>query len=174
MNTANNARSQNTEKLLKETYNRLIGRHPGRNVNIVELCTRAGVNRATFYAHFSGIEELQRTIESDMASEVIHILRNPELGDTIMTEGKMKMVLEAIKKNRPFYTAWYKSSRDEGPSLIDGFILSSKKSNYSFIVCKAGVNALIKNWLAKDCSTDTATLASVIIRFSSSVPEFNS
>lgn len=168
MNTSNNARSRNTEKLLEETYLYLISRHPERPVNVVEICTRANVNRATFYAHYTDILHLQEKIESEMVQEMKDLFRNPELGENIMTVSRMTMVLQSIKKHKAFYDAWYKSGRDEGPSLVNRFMSTENtpEARYNAMYCKAGINAIIKDWLKHNCDTNPAQLASIIIGLS--------
>lgn len=104
MNTANNARSRNTEKMLEETYLYLLSSHPKRPVNIVELCNKAKVNRATFYSHYTDILQLQEKIEQRMTENLTELFTDPALGKSIMTGSRMTMVLESIKKNKAFLT----------------------------------------------------------------------
>ncbi|MCR4677112.1 MAG: TetR family transcriptional regulator C-terminal domain-containing protein [Sphaerochaetaceae bacterium] len=168
MNTINNARSRNTERLLEETYLYLLSKHPKRPVNVVEICTKAKVNRATFYAHYTDILNLQEKIEQRMAKEIKDLLIDPALGESIMTEKRMTVILESIKKNKSFYDAWYRSGRNESPSMINRFIKaeSNKYGKYHVLYCKAGINALIKNWLNDNCEAECAEMASIIISLS--------
>lgn len=48
-----NQRVMITKRLLKEALFRLLERKPLDKINITELCEEAGINRATFYRHYS-------------------------------------------------------------------------------------------------------------------------
>lgn len=168
MNTKDNARSKNTEKILEETYLYLISKHPQRPVNVVELCAKAKVNRATFYAHYTDMLQLQEEIEKRIAKEVIELLKDPELGENIMTESRMTMILKYIKKNKNFYNSWYRSDRDESPLMINRILKNdtSELGLYRVLYCRAGINAIIKSWLENSCNLEEAHLAQIIVSLS--------
>ena len=48
-----NQRVAITKRLLKESMIQILQKKNIRQVTVSELCSRAGINRSTFYAHYS-------------------------------------------------------------------------------------------------------------------------
>lgn len=61
-----------TKKLLKDGLLRLLQNKSIQKVNVTELCKEAGINRATFYAHYGTPHDVLNEIESDISDDVIH------------------------------------------------------------------------------------------------------
>lgn len=64
-------RARRTRQAIKESFAALAANRPLPDLTVKEVMERAGVNRATFYAHFSNIEDLERAMETDAAERVI-------------------------------------------------------------------------------------------------------
>lgn len=64
-------RVRRTRQAIKESLISLMETKPLSEVTVKEVMERADVNRATFYAHFSNLEDLERSIEVDIANKVI-------------------------------------------------------------------------------------------------------
>ena len=64
-------RARRTRQAIKEGFAALAANRPLPDLTVKEVMERAGVNRATFYAHFSNIEDLERAMETDAAERVI-------------------------------------------------------------------------------------------------------
>ncbi len=64
-------RARRTRQAIKESFAALAANRPFPDLTVKEVMERAGVNRATFYAHFSNIEDLERAMETDAAERVI-------------------------------------------------------------------------------------------------------
>ena len=64
-------RARRTRQAIKESFAALAANQPLPDLTVKEVMERAGVNRATFYAHFSNIEGLERAMETDAAERVI-------------------------------------------------------------------------------------------------------
>lgn len=65
----NDLRVKNTKKRLRQTFAHLMFEKPLQNITVAELCTRAEINRSTFYAHYSDIYDLQQKLELEIYSE---------------------------------------------------------------------------------------------------------
>ena len=61
-----------TKKLLKDGLLRLLENKSIQKVNVTELCKEAGINRATFYAHYETPHDVLNEIESDISADVMH------------------------------------------------------------------------------------------------------
>lgn len=71
-----NIRTTNTKKLIISTFIDLINKKDFAKITITDLANGAGVNRATFYAHFDDKYELLDFIVNDSATSIIQRYTN--------------------------------------------------------------------------------------------------
>ncbi len=58
-----NQRIMLTRRLLKEALLRLLESAPLDKISVTQLCQEAGVNRATFYRHYTSQEDVLQEIQ---------------------------------------------------------------------------------------------------------------
>lgn len=63
------ARARYTTRVLKESLLKLLADKPVNKITVVEVCQEAGINRTTFYSHFSDCFDLLSSIEDDLLRE---------------------------------------------------------------------------------------------------------
>ena len=63
------ARVRYTLNVLKKSFLGLLEEKPVNKITVKEVCERAELNRATFYAHFSDCYDLLESIENDLISD---------------------------------------------------------------------------------------------------------
>ena len=73
-----NQRIALTKKLLQEGLLRLLEAKSLDKISVTELCRESGINRATFYNHYSSPLELLADIETRMTAELQRIIGEPE------------------------------------------------------------------------------------------------
>lgn len=122
-----NKRTLKTIHQLKETFRTMICEMDYEMITVESLTKRAGINRKTFYRHYSSLDallfELQQEIAAEFLTRTEH-LRRPEDIDQI---------------TRAFF-----EYSEEGGKLIERLILSN---NYSYI-SKQITRQIMKNtWL---------------------------
>lgn len=92
-------RARRTRQAIKESFASLATGRPLEDLTVKEVMGRAGVNRATFYAHFSNIDDLERAMEVDAAERTIERAeRMRESGER--GEGELPMVLACLLDDR--------------------------------------------------------------------------
>ena len=64
------ARKERSKAALKEAFLELFREREPENITVVELCLKAGLNRATFYAHYGYLDNLIRELIWDSVREV--------------------------------------------------------------------------------------------------------
>ena len=64
-----NQRVRITKRLLKEKLEELLMLKPINRITVKDLCQEAGINRSTFYQHYSDQYELLGEIESDIIGQ---------------------------------------------------------------------------------------------------------
>lgn len=68
-NTSNDHRVRVTRMLIRRAFTELLKDQPIQSISIKQLCDRAGINRGTFYAHYTDIYDLLKQIEEEMFEE---------------------------------------------------------------------------------------------------------
>lgn len=58
-----------THMLIRKALTALLSQKPIQTITVKELCAVAGINRGTFYAHYSDIYDLLHQIEDDMLAD---------------------------------------------------------------------------------------------------------
>lgn len=72
-----NKRILTTKKLLREGLLRLLATQNLEEISISELCRTAGVNRATFYHHYTAPSDLLREMESEFVQGLRDGIKKP-------------------------------------------------------------------------------------------------
>lgn len=85
-----NQRVMLTKRLLKEGLLRLLQQEELEEVNVSELCRESGINRATFYRHYSSPRDVLVEMGADITREIDGLTRE------IMTLQEAKEYLEEI------------------------------------------------------------------------------
>ncbi|MFA6846158.1 MAG: TetR family transcriptional regulator, partial [Sphaerochaetaceae bacterium] len=63
-------RARYTRMVLKQSLLSLMKERPITKISVKELCEKADVNRTTFYAHYTAINELLQQIESELMERI--------------------------------------------------------------------------------------------------------
>lgn len=101
--------SLNTKKLFAEALKKIILQKSFSKVTVSELIRECGVNRKTFYYHFSDVYDL---LKWTLEQEAIDVVKNFDL--IVDYEEAILFVLEYIKINNKFLNNIYDSlGRDE-------------------------------------------------------------
>ena len=79
-----NQRIALTKKLLQEGLLRLLAQKPLDSISVTELCRESGINRATFYNHYSSPQELLDDLERRMSLKLKEVIGNPRNIDEIL------------------------------------------------------------------------------------------
>lgn len=65
-NFTNDHRTRVTKMLIRKAFTGLLSQKPIQSISIKELCEQAGINRGTFYSHYTDIYDLRDQIENEM------------------------------------------------------------------------------------------------------------
>lgn len=90
MGKKENQRIALTKRLLQEGLLRLLKEKDLDKISVTELCREAGINRATFYNHYTAPQELLADLEQTMSNEMTQLFATP------CTEEEVTAQLEAI------------------------------------------------------------------------------
>ena len=56
--------------MIRSSFIELLREKPVAKISVTELCERAGINRATFYAHYADPSDLLRSIEDEILNDL--------------------------------------------------------------------------------------------------------
>ncbi|BDF33384.1 TetR family transcriptional regulator [Lachnospiraceae bacterium] len=65
----NDYRVKVTRMLIRKAFTALLGEKPIQSITVKELCLKAGINRGTFYAHYTDIYDLLEKMEDEMTAD---------------------------------------------------------------------------------------------------------
>lgn len=64
-------RVKNTRQAIRNSFLKLIVEKPIERISVTELCRDAGVNRGTFYAHYTDAYDLRNSLETELYEAVL-------------------------------------------------------------------------------------------------------
>ena len=63
-------RARVTQILIQKALTKLLREKPIHRISVKELCEEAGINRGTFYAHYTDIYDLLKQMEDDLVADL--------------------------------------------------------------------------------------------------------
>ena len=67
-------RTRVTKMLIRKAFTDMLKEKPIQSITIKELCETAGINRGTFYSHYSDIYDLLEKLEEELMADFIKAL----------------------------------------------------------------------------------------------------
>ncbi len=173
MNTKNNKRSQTTKECIKNALIELL--ESGQSVDsisVTKLCSTAGINRSTFYLHYSIPNEVFEELEQDYLYNCVKYISNLTEENEIT---KTISFLNYIKENQHAMKLFFIHSVDN--SFIENLLNQANinmhfaefNSNqfftkYLYLYTANGSRAIIESWLKSECKDNVEDIANLIIR----------
>lgn len=168
-------RTRLTRMLLRKALTELLQQKPIQSITIKELCAAAGINRGTFYAHYTDIYDLLSQMEEEMLVDFREAMRplldaQDSLTPTKITAG----IFNCIKENAdlcivtlgPFgdkkFAARLLAIGQENylqsySKCFDG--ASRKQLEYYYAFVSSGCIGLLEKWLHDGMTTSAAHMA---------------
>ncbi len=165
MNTANNKRRQATREKIESVFIELLQAMEITQITVSDICKKTGFNRSTFYANYLDIYDLADKIRDELEKQVNRLYDN----DTFNNCGNDYLKLFShIKENQIFYKTYFKLGYDSKHTVDLGKLTKENKVfpeehlGYHIEFHKAGLNAIIKKWLAAGCKESAETMVKII------------
>ncbi len=165
MNTKNNKRRQATRESIEKTFIELLQTRELSQITVSDICKITGYNRTTFYANYLDIYDLANKIRDRLEAEVNELYEN----ELFYNCGNDYLKLfQHIKENQIFYITYFKLGYDSKHTVDLGSISRQQKGfpddtlEYHIEFHKAGLNAIIKKWLASGCDKSPDTMVKII------------
>lgn len=166
MNTSQNKRFFQTENNIRDAFTALLSQKSFDSISIKELCTKAGISRTAFYAHFDDINDLIIKTEQEKSAHV---------GNLLLNDAKPKKELfceyfQYLKDNRNFYLAYFSLNTGSYMSgeLTERYIRTHKhcfseaELRYHTLFFMAGLRATAYQWLLNGCKETPEKLSGIL------------
>lgn len=176
-----NQRIALTKKLLQEGLLKLLNTKSLDNISVTELCRVSGINRATFYNHYSSPQDLLNDLERRLT------LRMKEIVDQLKTPDQLLSVLEKVciffRDNSQTILILHRCHADTDITdvlyeLNENFQLYNLGNRYASTLGKetlhlvsvffyTGCYHLLLEWVRKDLPLSPREVAELMIRLAS-------
>ncbi len=172
-----NQRIKLTKRLLRDALLQLLKKKPIQKINVSELCETAGINRATFYRHYSVPQDILIEMENTMSNEARHLFPTPknltefkadviklckyidEKSDTIKILIKHELDLNIMKL---FYDSIYEVLKS-AEITSNNNVLDTESIELITAYCAGGGYHMMRKWLMDDIKKSPEEIAETII-----------
>jgi AcrR family transcriptional regulator len=167
-----------TRMLIRKALTDLLQKKPLQSITIKELCAAAGINRGTFYAHYTDIYDLIEKVEAEMFRDLQKAMEplfstEEELSPVRIITG----VFQCLKDNADICAVTLGDFGDKNFALkviqfgqekciafysqfFEG--VSAKQIEYFYAFVSAGCISLLKKWLTEDMADSAEDIAHIV------------
>lgn len=174
------ARVRYTKMMIRGSLIALLREKPLAKVTVTELCERAGINRATFYAHYADPSDLMRSVEEELAGDVTRWIRPALTAVGSDLQEALARALGYIAENAETFSVLLSNTGDTSfQGLVMDVIekqfiaawasvraISREDAAYLYTFAALGSVGIIRKWLAEGMKKSSAEIAELIVRFS--------
>ena len=172
-----NQRIALTKKLLQEGLLRLLEVKSLDKISITELCRESGINRATFYNHYTSPQDLLDSIEEKLSSELKSIIGTPKYTDDVSkhTEAVCSffyenahtiLALHNCSADKKIVNALYDMNTTFQAFRIKERYTQSVSTNAIHLIAvffNTGCYNILLEWLSKEIPASPAQIAELMI-----------
>ncbi len=165
MNTKNNKRRQATRECIEKTFIELLQTKEITQITVSDICKITGYNRSTFYANYIDIYDLADTIREQLEGEVNKLYGEDAFNN--IGNDYLKLLYH-IRDNQKFYITYFKLGYDSkhtvdlGLLTQENLLFPEEHMKYHIEFHKAGLNAILKMWLAAGCRESPETMVQIL------------
>ncbi len=148
--------------VLKQALLSLMLERPITRITVTEICERAEVNRATFYAHYMDIYDLKEQLENELLESFsrVFIEACEKLGTELLSEEMFIKIFSLLRENSEQCVILLNSDSEiveKFESVSRDIVLSvygknfpnasKERLNAYYLFVSSGCVALVKQWL---------------------------
>ena len=178
------AKFHNTALKMHRALFRLLGKKGLQEISIVELCAEAGVNRSTFYAHYTNTYDLLREAYNDRFEEffasydqTIDDIQDYDAAESIFISPQYLLpYLNFVRDNRRFFQVYmgnlqnFDADHTYSYLMEKVFLPACRKNgiedrttvNYVAKFYLQGITAIVLEWVKRDCAEDEHFVCKII------------
>lgn len=175
MNQKNNKQFQDSDARMQSAMLELMNAMPFHKITVCMICDRAGVNRSTFYAHYTDIYDMVEQLETNLRKKLMNNYPASEHITPLSTESFITF-LKFIREHSDFYRIALKARREfplkQGaeplweqivrPLCQKAGISSESEMMFYFVGFQASFTIILKRWVELGCVESEETIARII------------
>ena len=168
-------RSKMTRRLMKNALMELMENRPLASISITELCSRADVNRSTFYSYYSDLLQLLKEIADDIIGQL------PEAKPIEDCADLDKQLIEDFtlffgyvrRHARDFFILLQSDDIHFRERLIDTIMSRFRResvktinplmSRWSYIYCLNGTFGMMRDWISQEFPMGDREFAELVL-----------
>lgn len=176
MNTKGNQRTVMTDRKVKKVFLELLKEKELGRISVSEVCSRAGIHRTTFYAHYQDVNDLMRKMVEEMYRQIMGFFL--EEGEPLKRDGFLHL-FEMIREHREFFRVYLgvpgnftlgsdflpEALRRQVNQLVSAFGWDSPEELYyhQTFFCE-GLSAVIRRWIVLGCKEEPEQMCAIIAK----------
>lgn len=174
------ARVRYTKMVIRNSLLELLRTKPIAKITVTEICERADINRATFYAHYSDPLDLLHSLESEVIEDVTRWVRPALTAVGSDLKDVLTRLVEYIGENADICSVLLSDKGDNSfqskvVKVIEGQFISSwasarqisqEDAEYLYTFIALGSVGLIRKWLAEGTVKPASEIAELILKIS--------
>ena len=161
---AGDHRARVSRLMIRRAFMDLLRQKPIQSISVKELCETAGINRSTFYAHYTDVRDLLRQIEEEMLAELDQAMA-PLLSDDGKPFNPVEIsaeIFQCLKDNSDLCTVTLGNYGDKAflfrlinlgrERCMETYLkhyrgISPRQIEYFYAFASAGCIGLLQKWL---------------------------
>ena len=186
MNQKNNHRFQETDRLMRTYFLRVLEDREISKISVREICEAVGINRSSFYLHYQDVYALLEAMCQEVGKELFEEFEKAaEISTVYYSDVYLLALLKHVQKHYKLYRAYV---ANVGMTQIDlGYqalfesvfkpyfkklgMTSEHRMEYHFVYVKAGFFAVLGKWMQYDCAESPEVLAEIIKKSMPPIPD---
>lgn len=175
MNRKNNRQYQGSAARMEQALLELMEQTPFPKITVRLICGRAGVNRSTFYAHYTDLYDMIEQMEANLRKELMDGYPVPGAVAPLSRESFLPF-LEFIRAHADFYRIALKTRREfpirQGfdqlwervvrPLSQKAGITSEQEMLFCFAGFQAAFTTILKCWVEQGCAMEVEQVAEIV------------
>lgn len=175
MSVKQDVRIQKTKERLRNALLSLLKEKPLDEITISEICSKAAVNRNTFYSHYESVKDLQSEIEGIFMETLIPKIHVSS--DTIQSVSDiMKQILDVVVENKDMCALFFTDTGDKNflksvlfyalPSAVKNWSeqlsIDEKTATFLYYYIIGGAINVIENWIKNGFQESTEEMSKML------------
>ena len=167
MNTKNNKRRRDSVAAIEKAFIQLLQEREFQEITVSDLCKLTSLNRSTFYANFEDIYALADHMRVRLEAE-FSVQFDPVTNTAADGGSAAVRMFTHIRDNQLFYQTYFKLGYADQNRILTYDRARAEKDfhnlhiDYHIEFFRAGLNAIIKRWLAGGCKESPEEMADIL------------
>lgn len=173
MNEKTDRRVKYTKALLKEALVSMLKEHHISKVTVKALCSKADVNRSTFYSHYTDQYDLLRQVQDEVMNNLKSFLEQYADDRVPITGQNLKGILEYAKANADLFTVLLSENCDRNfqkdlMELVElvpfQYDARGREKEYLLTFAISGCISLLHKWLSEGTMESPEQMAELVFK----------